>query len=120
MHPGLGLRQAVTAVENALAETGEPGLLIRYAGLAKGVLGAVSVKTFVDPEPKGQKGTSYFEVIASPSLYATQLDPCPCRGRRQRTLTSVFLSIITTKATSWRRYTVESIHSSWATMTWNG
>lgn len=72
-HPGLGLRQAVTGVENALAATGEPGLLIRYAGLAHGTVGAVSTKTYVDPEPKGQKGTSYFEVIASPTLYATQL-----------------------------------------------
>jgi ADP-ribosylglycohydrolase len=80
VHPGLGLRKAVTAVENALAVTGEPGLLIRYAGLAKGVLGVVSVKTFVDPEPKGQKGTSYFEVIASPSLYATQLIRARVKG----------------------------------------
>lgn len=73
VHPGLGLRQAVTSVENALAATGEPGLLLRYAGLARGTIGAVSTKTYVDPEPKGQKGTSYFEVIASPTLYATQL-----------------------------------------------
>jgi hypothetical protein len=32
----------------------------------------VSVPTFIDPIPRGSSGTSYFEVIASPSLYGTQ------------------------------------------------
>lgn len=71
-HPGLNTAQALVALENGLDAEGESGLLIRYAGLARGMRAALSVKTFVDPEPKGQKGTSYFEVIASPSLYATQ------------------------------------------------
>src|SRR5690606_21579505 len=43
-----------------------------YEGLAPGTRGTVSVQTFVDPEPKGVKGTSYFEVLASPTLYPTQ------------------------------------------------
>ena len=71
-HPDTQINQAVTQVENALASKNEPGLLITYKGLASGTVGTVSVQTFIDPEPKGQKGTSYFEVIASPTLYPTQ------------------------------------------------
>ena len=72
MHPDCTIGQAVKRVKNAFDSKGEYGLLIQYEGLARGVRGAVSTKTFVDLEPKGQKGTSYFEVIASPSLYPTQ------------------------------------------------
>lgn len=71
-YPGFTLGQAVKGIANAFASRGEYGLLIRYEGLARGVRGVVAAATFIDPEPKGQKGTSYFEVIASPSLYPTQ------------------------------------------------
>lgn len=64
--------QAVTAVDN-LNETGEGnGLALHYRALAPGVTGSVSVPTFIDPKPHGVSDTSYFEVIASPSLYGTQ------------------------------------------------
>ncbi len=72
LHPACTVHQAVKRVRNAFEMHGEPGLLIQYEGLARGVNGTVSVQTFIDPEPKGQKGTSYFEVIASPTLYPTQ------------------------------------------------
>jgi len=72
LHPGYTIDQAVKRIRNAYDLHGEYGLLIQYEGLARGVHGAVAVKTFVDPEPKGQKGTSYFEVIASPTLYSSQ------------------------------------------------
>jgi ADP-ribosylglycohydrolase len=73
LHPNCGIGQAVKRVKNAFDVTGEYGLLIQYEGLAMGVRGMVSVQTFVDPEPKGKKWTSYFEVIASPTLYPTQV-----------------------------------------------
>ena len=64
--------QAVTAVGNLNTTSAENGLEIRYEALAKGVTGSVSVPTFIDPKPKSVAETSYFEVIASPSLYGTQ------------------------------------------------
>lgn len=77
LHPG---RQAVTRVGN-LDRTGEgSGLEIAFEGLAAGVTGAVSVPTFIDPKPRGVSDTSYFEVIASPSLYATQTVTGVVRG----------------------------------------
>jgi ADP-ribosylglycohydrolase len=72
LHPACTMDQAVKRIGNAFDTRGEYGLLIQYEGLAKGTRGVVSVQTFIDPEPKGVKGTSYFEVIASPTLYATQ------------------------------------------------
>lgn len=49
------------------------GLEIAYEKLGRGVEASVSVDTFVDMKPKGVDGTSYFDVITSPSLYATQM-----------------------------------------------
>jgi ADP-ribosylglycohydrolase len=72
LYPGSMTNQAAKRVQNSFDKRGEYGLLIQYEGLARGVRGMVSVQTFVDPEPKGRKGTSYFEVIASPTLYPTQ------------------------------------------------
>lgn len=72
LHPECTIDQAVKCIKNSFDYKGEYGLLIEYEGLARGVRGAVSIKTFVDLEPKGKKGTSYFEVIASPMLYPTQ------------------------------------------------
>jgi len=64
--------QGIIAIGN-LNETGERnGLVLSYGALAPGVTGTVSVPTFIDPKPRGVDGTSYFEVIASPSLYGTQ------------------------------------------------
>jgi ADP-ribosylglycohydrolase len=71
LHKG---RQGVTSVGN-LNTTSHPGngLEIRYEALATGVTGSVSVPTFIDPKPRSLSETSYFEVIASPSLYGTQV-----------------------------------------------
>jgi ADP-ribosylglycohydrolase len=66
-HPALGVEQAVTRLDN---DGG--GLLVGYDALAPGVRGAVSVNTFSDPRPTGVAGTSYFDVVSSPSIYPTQ------------------------------------------------
>ena len=64
--------QAITDVAN-LNESGEGnGLALYYCALAPGVRGSVSVPTFIDPKPRGVSETSYFEVIASPTIYGTQ------------------------------------------------
>ena len=79
LHPGA---QGITAVGN-LNESGEGnGLLLAYKALAPGVSGSVSVPTFIDPKPRGVSDTSYFEVIASPSLYPTQTLTATIRGLR--------------------------------------
>jgi ADP-ribosylglycohydrolase len=69
LHDG---RQAVTAVGNLNTSSTDSGLEIRYEALARGVTGSVSVPTFIDPKPRSIGETSYFEVIASPSIYGTQ------------------------------------------------
>jgi ADP-ribosylglycohydrolase len=69
LHDG---RQVVTAVGNLNTGSAENGLEIRYEALARGVTGSVSVPTFIDPKPRSIGETSYFEVIASPSIYGTQ------------------------------------------------
>jgi ADP-ribosylglycohydrolase len=72
--------QAITAVAN-LNQTGdENGLALSYRALAPGVRGAVSVPTFIDPKPRGVGDTSYFEVVASPTLYGTQTVTATLRG----------------------------------------
>jgi ADP-ribosylglycohydrolase len=69
LHEG---RQAITAVGN-LNTTGQvDGLELRFEALAAGVKGSVSVPTFIDPKPRAAAETSYFEVLASPSIYGTQ------------------------------------------------
>ncbi|TAM67553.1 MAG: ADP-ribosylglycohydrolase family protein [Microbacteriaceae bacterium] len=60
---------------NAAAELSNPdgrGLRLSYRRLAVGTRVAASVVTAVEPTPRGVAGTSYFEVIGSPSLYPTQ------------------------------------------------
>jgi ADP-ribosylglycohydrolase len=69
LHKG---RQGVTAVGNLNSKGADHGLEIHYDALAKGVTGSVSVPTFIDPKPRALSETSYFEVVASPSLYASQ------------------------------------------------
>lgn len=64
--------QAIKRIGN-INETGDDhGLELRYEALARGVTGSVSVPTFIDPKPKALSETSYFEVVASPSIYETQ------------------------------------------------
>jgi ADP-ribosylglycohydrolase len=64
--------QAITGLGNLNCESDESGLELRFTALARGVTGSVSVPTFIDPKPRSLSETSYFEVIASPSLYGTQ------------------------------------------------
>ena len=64
--------QAVTGVGNINERIGENGLDIRFDALARGVTGSVSVQTFIDPIPRALSETSYFEVIASPTVYGSQ------------------------------------------------
>ena len=72
--------QGITGIGN-LNDTGKDnGLVLSYKALAPGVRGAVSVPTFIDPKPRGVSDTSYFEVIASPSLYGTQTVRATVRG----------------------------------------
>ena len=72
IHPDIGLSQAVSTVSNALETLGTPGLRIDYKHLGRGMKGVVAVETFTDLQPRGKDGTSYFEVLTSPSLYETQ------------------------------------------------
>lgn len=64
--------QAIKAVGNLNDSDGDNGLELRYEALARGITGSVSVPTFIDPKPKAASETSYFEVLASPSIYETQ------------------------------------------------
>ncbi|MDD9988353.1 MAG: ADP-ribosylglycohydrolase family protein [Spirochaetaceae bacterium] len=59
--------QAVTGLRNDGS-----GLQISYAWLAPGRYGRLRVQTCFAPEPSGVRDTSYFEVLASPTLYGTQ------------------------------------------------
>ena len=61
-------RQALTRLSN---EAGD-GLEIAFKGLAPGTFARLRVQTFAHPEPTGRRDTSYFEVLASPTLYETQ------------------------------------------------
>jgi ADP-ribosylglycohydrolase len=78
IHPDAPFMQAVQSLRNNLAGGAnpdvhrEPGLVIRYHGVSKGITGSVSVQTYVDPAPRAAADTSYFEVYASPSLYSSQ------------------------------------------------
>lgn len=71
-HPPHTFGQAVKRVYNTLASEGRPGLAIAYEGVSGSVNATVSVQTYVDPSPKAAPDTSYFEVYASPALYAGQ------------------------------------------------
>lgn len=64
--------QAILPPRNLNEGGNADGLLLRYEALARGVSGSVSVQTFIDPKPLAQSDTSYFEVLASPSIYETQ------------------------------------------------
>lgn len=60
--------QVLTGIRNIYPD----GLALSYTGLARGTHASAAVDTFVDLKPKGQAGTSYFEVLSSPTLYGTQ------------------------------------------------
>ena len=64
--------QVLTRIENAYDSTGEPGCRISYEGLGAGVHASCCVDTFIDLKPKGKEGTSYFDVLCSPTLYSGQ------------------------------------------------
>ena len=66
------LAECVVSLENALDVLGRSGLLIRYKQISAGTCGKVFVDTYNDLIPKGIEGTSYFEVLSSPSIYPTQ------------------------------------------------
>ena len=59
--------QAITHLSSAGV-----GLVIGYQRLAPGCSGRLRVQTCSHPEPSGVRDTSYFEVLASPTLYGTQ------------------------------------------------
>jgi ADP-ribosylglycohydrolase len=62
-----GTRQALTRLSN------DGGALrLSYHHLATGAVAAVATPTFGPPQSTGIAGTSYFEVVASPTLYPTQ------------------------------------------------
>lgn len=64
--------QVLTKIENSYETTGEYGCRICYEGLARGVHASVAIDTFIDLKPKGKEGTSYFDVLCSPTLYSGQ------------------------------------------------
>jgi len=64
--------QMLTGIENAYDTIGEYGCKISYAGLGAGVHASACVDTFIDLQPKGKEGTSYFDVLCSPTLYSGQ------------------------------------------------
>lgn len=64
--------QVLTRIENAYETTGEYGCKISYEGLGAGVHASCCVDTFIDLKPKGKEGTSYFDVLCSPTLYSGQ------------------------------------------------
>lgn len=66
-----GIQQAMTGIGNGSA-IGESGLLLHYRQLGRGAKASVCVETFTDNQPKGREGTSYFDVLTSPSLYEGQ------------------------------------------------
>ena len=64
--------QVLSDIENAYETTGEYGCKISYKGLGPGVHASCCVDTFIDLKPKGVEGTSYFDVLCSPTLYSGQ------------------------------------------------
>lgn len=65
--------QVLTGISNTFCENAERyGCRLSYEGLGKGVHASACVDTFIDLQPKGKEGTSYFDVLCSPSLYSGQ------------------------------------------------
>lgn len=85
-----GILQAMSGIENALP-TGETGLLLHYRQLGRGALASVCVDTFTDNQPKGKDGTSYFDVLTSPSLYEGQVVKAEVRAPKDAPLFRFFV-----------------------------
>lgn len=64
--------QVLSGIENAYESTGTYGCKISYEGLGPGVHASCCIDTFIDLKPKGVEGTSYFDVLCSPTLYSGQ------------------------------------------------
>lgn len=64
--------QVLSGIDNSYESTGEYGCRLSYHGLGAGVHASACVDTFIDLKPKGKEGTSYFDVLCSPSLYSGQ------------------------------------------------
>lgn len=64
--------QVLCGIENAYDTIGEYGCKLSFAGLGAGVHASAAIDTFIDLKPKGVDGTSYFDVLCSPSLYSGQ------------------------------------------------
>ncbi|POP32848.1 ADP-ribosylglycohydrolase family protein [Lactonifactor longoviformis] len=64
--------QVLTRIENTFESDGEYGCRLSYERLGAGVHASACVDTFVDLKPKGKDGTSYFDVLCSPTLYSGQ------------------------------------------------
>lgn len=65
--------QVLTGIENAFDTIGEYGCKLEFKGLGAGVHASAAVDTFIDLQPKGVEGTSYFDVLCSPTLYSSQV-----------------------------------------------
>ena len=85
-----GVMQALTGMENA-GVAGETGLLLHYRQLARGAKASVCVDTFTDNQSKGKDGTSYFDVLTSPSLYEGQVVKASVRAPKDAPLFRFFV-----------------------------
>lgn len=65
--------QVLTGIENAIDTLNESGCKLSYKGLGAGVHASACIDTFIDLQPKGREGTSYFDVLCSPTLYTGQV-----------------------------------------------
>ena len=54
--------QVLCGIDNPYEETGEYGRRLSYRGLGPGVHATACIDTFIDLQPKGKEGTSYFDV----------------------------------------------------------
>lgn len=64
--------QVLCGIENSFGTTGEYGCKLEFQGLGAGVHASAVIDTFIDLQPKGVEGTSYFDVLCSPTLYSSQ------------------------------------------------
>jgi ADP-ribosylglycohydrolase len=77
---GEGMAQGVRGISNVQDTLGITGLRIDYDHLGPGMTGSVAVETYTDLRPRGREGTSYFEVLTSPSLYGSQMVTAVIQG----------------------------------------
>lgn len=64
--------QVPIKIENSMGVTEPSGCMISFEGLGPGLHASCCVDTFIDLKPKGVEGTSYFDVLCSPTLYSGQ------------------------------------------------